>query len=106
MTFPGGEAVDRAAPRLGPESGGDGIERVGKVAPRRTGIAAGVSEGPRRSLPAGDRRLSRLDLLRAHPFEEVVPRVVLADVLQTQQAPAAGPVEVRRAQRRPKLSRL
>ena len=36
------------------------------------GIAAGMGERPGRPLPPGDRRLRRLDLLRAHPLEEII----------------------------------
>ena len=46
------------------------------------------------------------DLVRAHSVEEIIPRIMFTDVVEAQPAPMARSVEVRRRQRRTKLSRL
>ena len=47
-----------------------------------------------------------LNLLRGHSFEEIVPGIVFADMLEAQQAPTARSVEIRRRQRGAELARL
>src|SRR4029453_716066 len=94
------------APRLGPEAGGNRVERIGEFAPRRTRIGTDLGEGAGRPVPAGARRLRRLDLVRAHPFEEVIFGIVFADMLEAQPAPAPRPVEVGRRQGSAEFSRL
>src|SRR6476469_1527894 len=81
----------------------DRLERVGEVAPPRRRVGA-IGKAPARPLPAGERVLRLGDLRRAHALEEIVPRVVLADVVEAQEAPAARPVEIRGLERRLELS--
>src|SRR6186997_1880952 len=100
MPLVGFEAPGGLARRFAPKAGGDGIERILEVCPCRARIGAGCREHPGLALPAGDRRLSGLDLVRAHAVEEVIPGVVLADMIEAQPAPSARAVEIARRQRR------
>ena len=92
------DGARRVAP--GRKRAGDRVERIGEIAPRRRRVGAVGGEGAGRALPAGDRRLRRGDLVRAHAVEEIVLRIVLADMVEAQQAPGARPVEIGRLQRR------
>ncbi len=65
VTLGGSKAIDGPPPCFGPETGSDGIERVGEVSPRGPAVGADMRECPGGSFPSGDRRLRRLDLLRS-----------------------------------------
>ena len=65
-----------------------------------------VGEGTGGAVPAGKRRLRRLDLLRAHASEEVVAGVVLADMFEAQPLPLPRTIEGRCAERRLELAGL
>ncbi len=93
----------RVAP---PEPRRDGVQRVGEVAPRRRWIRPGMGERPRRAFPSGERRLRFTNLFGAHAVEEIILRIVLADVLQAQELPRPGAVEIGRRQRRLELAGL
>ena len=77
----------RAFVMLTPKPARDRFQRIGKVAPRWRGVVTGMRKGARRPIPSRDRRLGFSDLVRAHAFEEIVFRIVLADVLQAEKSP-------------------
>src|SRR5918998_4867108 len=87
------------------ETRGDGVERVGEIAPRRA-RARGGRESAHRWLPMAVGRLRGGDLVRAHPVKIIVGAIMLADMVEAQQPPAAGAVEIGRLDRRLKLARL
>ena len=78
-----GALADRA------EAAGDRVERIGEVAPPRRRVGAVRGELAARPVPAGERRLRVGDLVRAHALEEIVLRIVLADMVEAQEAPVA-----------------
>ena len=65
-------------------------------------LAANVRLG--RSQPASGDCASR-DFVGAHAVEEIVLRIVLADMVEAQEAPAARPVEIGRLERRLEFAR-
>ena len=74
------------------EARADRVERIGEIGPaRRTVGTAGGVEGTRLALPAGKGALRVVDLVGAHPLEEVVARIERTDMLEAQ------PAERRRA---------
>src|SRR3982751_6393295 len=83
-----------------PESRGYGIQRVGEIAPARRRVRAVRGELATRALPSGKRRLRFVDLVSGHSVEVIVPRIMLAHVIEAQEAPGTRPIEVRRLQRR------
>ena len=95
----GRKALRRAAVGAA-EVGSDRVEGIGEVRPGGRRVAAGVNEAAARPLPAGERPLRLRNLVRAHSFEIIVPRVVLPDVVETQQLIIARPVEIRWLHRR------
>ena len=106
MSFLGREAVDALPTSLRPEPRGNGVKRIGEISPRRACVGAIGGEGAGRPLPSGDRRLGRLDLLRAHALEEVIASVVRADMFKAQPAPRPRSIEIAGCERRPKLAGL
>src|SRR5438067_3292036 len=77
----------------------DRIERIGEIAPPRRRVGAVRGELAARPLPSGKRRLRLSNLLWAHAVEGVIPRVVLADMVEAEEPPGAGPVEIGRLRR-------
>jgi len=65
-----------------------------------------MGEAAARPIPTGNRALGFADLVGAHTLEIIVLGVVLADVVEAQEAPVAGPVEIGRLQRRLIFPRL
>src|SRR5690242_18835179 len=57
------------------EAGGNGVERIGEIAPPRRRIGAVCGEAAARPVPAGERMLRAGDLVGAHPVEEIILRV-------------------------------
>src|SRR3712207_1069616 len=86
------------------EPAGDGVQRIGEVAPagRRIGSVPGeLAAGP---LPPAERRLRLVDLVGAHALEEVVLRIMLSNVVEAQEPPRSGAVEIGRLKRRLELA--
>ena len=83
----------------------DGIQGIDKISPGRWRIRAICREPTARPLPSRDRRLRAVDFLGAHSIEEIVPGIVLADVVEAQEPPPAGPVEIGCGQRRFEFAR-
>src|SRR4051812_13204260 len=86
------------------ETGGDRVQRIGEVAPARRRIGTERGEGAARPLPCSDRRLGAADLVRAHALEEIIPGIVLAHMVEAQEAPAPRTVEIGRLLRRFELA--
>src|SRR5438309_4019735 len=86
------------------EAGRNGVERVGEVAPFGRGIGSVGGELAARPLPPGERRLRFGDLFGTHPLEIIVFRIVLANMVEAQEAPMARSIEIRRLQRRLKFA--
>src|SRR6185312_10796454 len=99
------EARMRALVSNAPEPARYRIERIGKVAPRWRRVRAVGGEPAARPLPAGEWTLRVLNFFRAHAVEEIVFRVVLADMVEAQEAPRARTVEIGRLKRRLELAR-
>src|SRR5215208_2187841 len=93
------EARRLAAVADASEARGDGVERIGEVAPPRGRVGAVRRKLAARPIPAGERRLRLGDLLGGHPVEEIVLGIMLADVVEAQEEPAARPVEIGRLKR-------
>src|SRR5690348_6383010 len=89
-----------------PEPSGDRLKRIGVVAPLRRRICAVRGEAPTRPVPARERMLRLRNLLWAHAFEEIVSRIMLANMVEAQETPASRPVEIRSRQRRLIFARL
>ena len=106
LTFARIKALHPLARLAGPETRGNGIERIAKILPGRTWVRPRMSEGADLAVPAGDRRLRRLNFLRAHAGEEVVGAVMLADVVEAQKAVGTWPVEVAWRHRRAEFTRF
>src|SRR5258708_6049274 len=81
------------------EPGRDRVQGIGEVAPPRWRVGTVRGELAAPPLPAGNPRLRLSDLLGAHAVEEVVPGVVLADMVEAEKAPGAGTVEIGRLER-------
>src|SRR5688572_15683247 len=87
------------------EARGNRVERVGEIAPRRS-RSGGRRESADRALPPTIWRLGLADLFGAHAIEIIVRAIVLADMVEAQEAPAPRPVEIGRLERRLKLAGL
>ena len=78
------------------EAGADRVERIVEIGPARARRAVG-GEGAGLAVPAAIGILRGADLVGAHPLEIIVAGVELADMVEAEPAPVAGPVEVRAA---------
>ena len=86
------------------EAPGDRLERVVEIAPARRRVGPVVRKRAAGAIPARERALRVLDLVRAHAIEEIIFRVVLANMVEAQEAPASRSVEIRGLQRRLELA--
>src|SRR3954451_13272985 len=82
----------------------DRVERIREVAPPRRRVGSAGGEPAARALPTRQRRLRFRDFVRAHAIEEIVPRIMLADMVEAQEAPCARTIEIGRLQGRLELA--
>src|SRR5689334_6798747 len=88
-----------------PKSAGDCVERIVEIAPSRRRVRAVGRELPARPFPAAERRLSAVDFIGAHTLEEIVLRIVLADMVEAKETPLTRAIEIGRLKRCLELTR-